>query len=174
MLADWSVSAAAAAVLGCTGLAGRACGDAEQGRRPLSAVCIGMGSGSLPLFLAHHFPGMQVEAVELDPVVVQAATAAMGFPLDRWQPHYISDTPSACGLGLLLLTLAQSAGRPNLTVHNQDGVAFLTDRARGITSGNQPPIDLLFLDVFNGADDIPAAFTAPGKPTAHVKEPWQT
>ena len=31
-----------------------------------------------------------------------------------------------------------------------------------MNSGSQPPIDLLFLDVFDGADDIPPAFTAPG------------
>ncbi len=47
------------------------------------AVCIGIGGGSLPLFLAHHFPGMLVQAVDLDPVVVAAASQAMGFPLDR-------------------------------------------------------------------------------------------
>ena len=47
------------------------------------AVCIGLGGGSLPLFLAHHFPGMLVQAVELDPVVLAAASQAMGFPLDR-------------------------------------------------------------------------------------------
>ena len=47
------------------------------------AVCIGLGGGSLPLFLAHHFPGMLVQAVELDPVVLAAASQAMGFPLNR-------------------------------------------------------------------------------------------
>ncbi len=47
------------------------------------AVCIGIGGGSLPLFLAHHFPGMLVQAVDLDPVVLAAASQAMGFPLDR-------------------------------------------------------------------------------------------
>ena len=36
-----------------------------------------------PLFLAHHFPGMLVQAVDLDPVVLAAATQAMGFPTDR-------------------------------------------------------------------------------------------
>ena len=48
------------------------------------ALCIGTGGGSLPLFLAHHFPGLLVQAVDLDPVVLAAATEAMGFPRDRW------------------------------------------------------------------------------------------
>ena len=50
------------------------------------ALCIGIGGGSLPLFLAHHFPGMLVQAVDLDPVVLAAATEAMGFPRNRWLP----------------------------------------------------------------------------------------
>ena len=49
-----------------------------------SALCIGLGAGTLPNFLSHHFPGMQVEAVELDPVVIQAATEALGLPADRY------------------------------------------------------------------------------------------
>ena len=45
----------------------------------LRALCIGVGGGSLPLFLAHHFPGLRVDAVELDPAVLAAASQAMGF-----------------------------------------------------------------------------------------------
>lgn len=46
-------------------------------------LCIGLGGGTLPLFLAHHFPGMDIHVVELDPVVIAAAQQAMGFPKDR-------------------------------------------------------------------------------------------
>ena len=75
--------AAAAAILGLTGTASRACDFTGAMHSSVSAVCVGVGGGSLPAFLAHHYPGMQVEAVELDPVVVQAATSAMGFPDGR-------------------------------------------------------------------------------------------
>lgn len=47
------------------------------------ALCVGLGGGTLPLFLTHHFPGMQIDVVELDPVVIKAAEKAMGFPKDR-------------------------------------------------------------------------------------------
>ena len=50
-------------------------------------LCIGLGGGSLPLFLSHHFPGMEVEVVEIDPAVIAAARTAMGFPQDRYSPH---------------------------------------------------------------------------------------
>ena len=48
------------------------------------ALCIGVGGGSLPHFLSHHFPGMLVDAVELDPVVVSAAVDYMGLPHSRY------------------------------------------------------------------------------------------
>ncbi|KAK9786060.1 hypothetical protein WJX73_001619 [Symbiochloris irregularis] len=46
-------------------------------------LVLGLGGGSLPLFLAHHFPSMSIDVVEIDPVVIRAASEAMGFPLDR-------------------------------------------------------------------------------------------
>ncbi len=50
--------------------------------QPCRVLCIGLGGGTLPLFLAHHFPGMEIEVVEIDPVVI-AAARAMGFPDHR-------------------------------------------------------------------------------------------
>ena len=46
-------------------------------------LCIGLGGGTLPIFLAHHFPGMVIDVVEIDPVVIAAAQLAMGFPKQR-------------------------------------------------------------------------------------------
>ena len=50
-------------------------------------LCIGLGGGSLPNFLSHHFPGLTVDAVELDSLVVTAATNYMGFPNHRCIPR---------------------------------------------------------------------------------------
>ncbi len=70
------------------------------------AVCIGIGGGSLPLFLAHHFPGMLVQAVELDPVVLAGASQAMGFPIDRCLTTATLGTDAcACFLGTQGLVL---------------------------------------------------------------------
>lgn len=55
----------------------------RPGRGGCRALCIGLGGGSLPNFLSHHFPGLLVDAVELDPLVVTAATDYMGFPSRR-------------------------------------------------------------------------------------------
>eukprot|EP00747_Dinoflagellata_sp_TGD_P195650 gnl/TRDRNA2_/TRDRNA2_64646_c0_seq1.p1 gnl/TRDRNA2_/TRDRNA2_64646_c0~~gnl/TRDRNA2_/TRDRNA2_64646_c0_seq1.p1 ORF type:complete len:483 (-),score=62.98 gnl/TRDRNA2_/TRDRNA2_64646_c0_seq1:62-1510(-) len=50
-----------------------------QSDKAMRVLCIGVGGGALPVFLAHHFPQMEVEGVEVDPVVMQAATEAMGL-----------------------------------------------------------------------------------------------
>ncbi len=46
----------------------------------LRVLCIGLGGGSLPLFLSYHFPGMSVEVAEIDPVVIRAAHEALCLP----------------------------------------------------------------------------------------------
>eukprot|EP00931_Biecheleriopsis_adriatica_P101416 TRINITY_DN7655_c1_g6_i1.p1 TRINITY_DN7655_c1_g6~~TRINITY_DN7655_c1_g6_i1.p1 ORF type:complete len:423 (+),score=62.61 TRINITY_DN7655_c1_g6_i1:424-1692(+) len=42
-------------------------------------LVIGLGAGSVPLWLADHLPNSHIDAVELEPAVVQAAEEAMGF-----------------------------------------------------------------------------------------------
>lgn len=53
------------------------------GRNRLRVLFIGLGGGTLPLALHHHFPGMDIDAVELDAAVVEAAQSAMAYPADR-------------------------------------------------------------------------------------------
>ena len=55
----------------------------EQQASTCRALCIGLGGGTLPNFLSHHLPGLHVDAIELDPVVVAAATECMGLPRSR-------------------------------------------------------------------------------------------
>lgn len=48
----------------------------------MRALVIGLGAGSIPLWLEHTFPDakMVVDALEIDPAVVKVATDDMGFP----------------------------------------------------------------------------------------------
>eukprot|EP00951_Prasinocladus_malaysianus_P016315 scaffold126952_cov41-Prasinocladus_malaysianus.AAC.1 len=46
----------------------------------LRILCLGVGGGSLPHFCVHHFPGSVVDAVDIDPMVFEAAHSAMGLP----------------------------------------------------------------------------------------------
>lgn len=52
-------------------------------------LVLGLGGGSVPLFLSHHFPSMNIDVVEIDPVVIRAASEAMGFPSDRWGANWM-------------------------------------------------------------------------------------
>ncbi|KAL4420428.1 hypothetical protein ABPG75_010084 [Micractinium tetrahymenae] len=141
-----TTAAVVAALLGLQRLvpasgSGSSSKDSQEGadgqQRMLRVLCIGVGGGSLPLFLAHHFPAMEVDAVEIDPAVVAAATQAMGLPTDL----------------------------PNLRLHCADAAAFLRGRRHGAGSrqgGQQErPFDLVFMDAFDGADDVPAALCTP-------------
>lgn len=51
-------------------------GDAQA---PLKILCIGLGGGSVPMFLAESLPNCEVDVVELEPAVIEAASRAMGF-----------------------------------------------------------------------------------------------
>ncbi|GAB4814121.1 hypothetical protein N2152v2_001167 [Parachlorella kessleri] len=108
----------------------------EQG--PLRVLCIGLGGGSLPLFVTHHFPRAVVDAVELDPVVLAAATQAMGLPT----------------------TL------PNLRLHRADAFQFVRDFVVQQQQHGQQErgrlYDLVLLDAFDGEDNVPEALCSPG------------
>jgi hypothetical protein len=97
-----SMASLAAAVLGLQRLLPSLPGNSLRAGR-LRVLCIGLGGGSLPLFLAHHFPFADVDGVEIDPVVVEAATSAMGLP----------------------------AAMPNMALHVADGLAFVAGAAGG-------------------------------------------
>jgi len=87
---------------------------AQAVEQPLQILCIGVGGGALPLFLAHHFPAATVQAVEIDPVVVEAATTHMGF-----------------------------RELPNLQLHTCDAVDFLQQPESGAISGTKYDLILI-------------------------------
>lgn len=81
-------------------------------------LMIGLGGGTYTTMLHRHMPGLEIDAVEINPVVVQAARAHFGLPDD-----------------------------PRYRIHVADGRIFLR-RARACW-------DLVFVDAYTGADDIP-------------------
>ena len=95
----------------------------------LRVLCIGLGGGSLPLFLHHHYPGMAIDVVEIDPVVVQAAIQAMGFP-----------SSSSC---------ANTMGK-RLRVFTADAVDFIKQERNA-----NDLYDLVCIDAFDGEDNVP-------------------
>ncbi|XP_075421110.1 eEF1A lysine and N-terminal methyltransferase [Tenrec ecaudatus] len=55
---------------------------------PLAVLVVGLGGGSLPLFVHDHFPKSCVHAVEIDPSMLEVATQWFGFAQsDRMKVH---------------------------------------------------------------------------------------
>lgn len=66
---------------------------------PLAVLVVGLGGGSLPLFIHDHFPESCVDAVELDPSMLEVAAQWFGFsPSDRLQVHIADGLDHIAGL----------------------------------------------------------------------------
>lgn len=74
---------------------------------PLALLVVGLGGGSLPLFVHDHFPKSCVDAVEIDPSVLEVATQWFGFSQSTRMKVHIADgldyiTNLAGGAGTVL------------------------------------------------------------------------
>ncbi|XP_071706124.1 uncharacterized protein [Rutidosis leptorrhynchoides] len=81
--------------------------------KTVRAVVIGLGAGLLPMFLHGSIPFLQVEAIELDPVVVDLARDHFGFREDE-----------------------------RLKVHVTDGIKFVEDVSTKLPSANETHTEL--------------------------------
>jgi spermidine synthase len=50
---------------------------------PRDVLAVGLGGGSIPMFIRRFFPDTHIETVEIDPVVIQAAHDYLGFIPDE-------------------------------------------------------------------------------------------
>ncbi|CAK9192328.1 unnamed protein product [Sphagnum troendelagicum] len=117
-----------------------------NGTTKMRILCVGLGGGSLPLFLAHNLPGATVEVVEIDHTVIEAATEAMGFP-----PCYGGLSCSQRGPDPHEEVLWGSTLR-NMVVYEGDGEDFVLNHGMGQISGYY---DMVFVDAYDGHDTVP-------------------
>jgi spermidine synthase len=59
--------------------------------RPQSALVIGLGGGTIPSFLRKTHPDMKIDAVDIDPVVVEVAKSHFGFREDERLRAHVAD-----------------------------------------------------------------------------------
>ncbi|KAK9823353.1 hypothetical protein WJX72_002131 [[Myrmecia] bisecta] len=105
-----------------------------------SMLCIGVGGGSLPLFMARHFSNLHVWAVDIDPVVIRAAQQLMGMG------------------GVPVQASHQQAGLIIEMADAQDVMSDLAERIhRGIARGQSA----ICMDTYDGDAGIPAHLAAP-------------
>jgi spermidine synthase len=58
---------------------------------PKRVLVVGLGGGSIPSFLHKHYPKTRVDAVEIDPVVVEVAKQFFGLNEDETLKTYVQD-----------------------------------------------------------------------------------
>ncbi len=58
---------------------------------PKRVLIVGLGGGTIPQFLHHHFPEMAIDVVELDPAVVRVARSYFGFQPDQKMRVFVAD-----------------------------------------------------------------------------------
>ncbi|KAK9834625.1 hypothetical protein WJX74_006082 [Apatococcus lobatus] len=122
-------------------------------------LCLGLGGGALPMFLQHYLgqdDGMQLSAVELDPVVPKAAKQCMGlnqqFGTHKGSTLFIGDAAD-------YVAALASASR----------IAPMTALRRASAQPHPPeqlqdqlhPCDCIMLDCFDSNAEVPSQFMAP-------------
>ena len=58
---------------------------------PRRVLVVGLGGGSIPSFLHKHYPKTRIDAVEIDPVVVEVAKQFFGFREDATLKAHVQD-----------------------------------------------------------------------------------
>lgn len=60
-------------------------------REPQRVLIVGLGGGTLPMFLRHYYPDATIDAVDIDPDVVRVAREYFGFKEDRRMRGIVAD-----------------------------------------------------------------------------------
>ena len=131
-----------------------------------AALCVGLGTGALPGFIAHHFgDDLRVEVVELDPIVVRAADDALQCRFSLARGKNAVQTKRTFGVTLddaatyLRRLLTQGSGPSSLSTIFLDAYdcegrtpkhlmepAFLSECKEALAPGG-----VLVCNLFNGA-----------------------
>ena len=125
--------------------------------QPQRMLFVGLGTGALPGFFAHHLPLVDVECVEIDPVVVDAARCELGsrFVLE-------GERLPVDGRGSYRVAVRDAAVHLRRLVRQQAADRLRTALLRGGGRGGEaaavqtPPQTAIFLDAYDGKGNIPA------------------
>eukprot|EP00747_Dinoflagellata_sp_TGD_P170365 gnl/TRDRNA2_/TRDRNA2_201743_c0_seq1.p1 gnl/TRDRNA2_/TRDRNA2_201743_c0~~gnl/TRDRNA2_/TRDRNA2_201743_c0_seq1.p1 ORF type:complete len:420 (+),score=59.19 gnl/TRDRNA2_/TRDRNA2_201743_c0_seq1:182-1441(+) len=156
----------------------------STGRREeqtLRFLCIGLGAGTVPSFLAHAIPCCHVDVVELEPAVVRAASEAMGFTSGPRVCVSIEDgaefamrsatSPSsrAQAYDAVLVDAYDSAGNVPLHLQSRDG-KLARALARGLLNSRHGLIATNFLPSMPASEAVVAYRDALAKHTCDLED----
>ena len=114
-------------------------------------ICVGLGSGALPAFIARKFPRCVVEVVEIDPVVAEAVA----------EHHGVSTRRRAAAMGATAGWGGDAGEGPGLGVVMGDAGVFMASAAAAVTRGDAPAAAVIFLDAYDGEGRVPAHLSSP-------------
>jgi len=113
----------------------------RRGKEQLRILCIGLGGGSVPSFIAEGLLHCQVDVVELEPAVIHAAKQGMGF-----------------------------SERPNLRVIQEDGAMFALRavKEQAHEAKEKGLYDAVLVDAYEPNGNVPAALWSRGEGLAEA------
>ena len=155
----WNGGAAVPFVLGFeytrTMAAAVAAFSSVQGLLPTRVLCVGLGAGALPAFIAHHNPGADVAVLEIDPVVIRLVKDVLGLRFSAMH-----------SVGELLDAPPATADAP-FRVLEADAGAAMTELAQELRAGSRRAgsvrsgVDVLVLDASEEHARVPNHLKAP-------------
>ncbi len=89
---------------------------------PKRVLMLGLGGGQISNYLFNHFPGIEIDAIDIDPEVVRLAQRYFDVPRDN----------------------------PRYRTHVADGRLFIEQAAGALGSDKHAPWDMIILDAFRG------------------------
>jgi spermidine synthase len=123
-------------------------------------LCVGLGAGALPAFLAYHFApnGARVAVAEIDPVIIHVTRSVLGVQFDTAEtaeellaaPKSSSSSRSKRANGVAPPPPAPFA------VAQADGCAVVAALAAEVAAGRDRGASLLLLDAYEAHGRIPA------------------
>jgi len=139
-------------------------GQHVQGALPLGdlpmqrVLVVGLGGGSLPVWLHHAFPAGRavIDVLEINPAVIRVATAAMGFPQAAVRP--VDDAAAAAADAIA------GAGGQTLRVYPVPGEAFLEALAAAAGTEGGYRYDMVFNTACDTIGRMPPVLVDPEGP----------
>ena len=136
----------------------------DEKKNASRVVCVGLGSGAMPAFIANAFPELLVEVVEIDDVVVDAAEKALGLPGIRTrraeETEETTDKKAVREPEPEPLSDGCQKSLGNLRVVIGDASAFMASAAAAVRRGEASAARAIFLDAFDGEGETPPRLTS--------------
>ncbi|KAJ0988886.1 hypothetical protein J5N97_007242 [Dioscorea zingiberensis] len=140
--------------------------NAASLKKKVKTIIIGLGAGLLPMFLHGCLPFLDIEVVELDPVVLDLAKDYFGFMEDKELKVHIGD-----GIKFIQDNIVRGSPKASVQDENRDSNANVHDgnSVNPLANGNEC-VGMKILIIDADSSDLSSGLTCP--PSNFVEEPF--